>query len=889
VVDTLSDSNSTSIYRQRVLVKFKDGITLPHTDDVDIGAYIEEHQIGPWRKLADDFPGIILRHKFAPASQGELQDLVNRATQMDPTYKAPDFLTYFVIDVPLGLDYTTLAKELSGWDNVEYAYVEAEPAPAPSVSPTDDYRVKDQGYLEAHDPAAPTPTYGVNARYAWSVAGGDGAGITFVDIEQGWYLIHNDLPVPAVSIIAGVDIDSVPDAFLPASIANPTVFKRQQRGHGTNSLGVVAGVDNATGIVGIAPHTLAKVASIWWKREVPAGSGIFEYEVDIANTIRAAIATLQFGDILLLELQLPCSASALPCQSEQYEPVELEPANFDIIRLATALGVVVVEAAGNGSKVQGAFDLNNRLLRGTNQHILDKNSNEFKDSGAILVGAATKAYPHSRLDTNSLACKPMGDPSLPSNFGNRVDCYAWGQCVYTAGQANGLPNAYESFYNSTSSAAAIVAGVAVVVQGVAQQHSLQLSLRLGPLTMRSLLRNATYGTQSMTPGSDLIGVMPELKKIIGQGLGVTPDIYIRDFVGDDGDPHTGAISASPDVIVRPVDSVANPNTAFGGSATFNDSTLGSVVIGGHDHVVYVRVLNRGGSSASGAQATVYWAYPSTLVTPNMWTKIGTSANPINVPISTTSLTVLNPIPWPAAAIPGLGYYCFIATIGSNADPDPIPNAANLMSLTLGEFQNTIRRNNNVTWRNFNVVAMLAGIEMIALPFMAQGWLTEDLPMRLEVVARLPEGSGIWLEGPQEFMKMIVENSFYLEEGGEAGVLRLPINPYGVNRFKEVVFRAKLQADMRVLVDIPKEQRENAYEVFAHQLYHDEEVGRVTWRLTPSDRVTPSRLRFVRDTCSTLRRIPWWAWFFLGVAAAIIAIRSYTGRNKDLAYPVLTDR
>jgi hypothetical protein len=498
------------------------------------------------------------------------------------------------------------------------------------------------------------------------------------------------------------------------------------------------------------------------------------------------------------------------------------------------------------------------------KHILDpSNMSERRDSGAIMVGAAqatpSEAY---RMTT--------------SNYGDRVNCFAWGNLVTTTTDS---ANGYTAAFSGTSSASAIVAGAAIVAQGLAEQN---LGYRFGSFQLRDLLIRT--GTVPNNRASQKIGVMPNLQAFIGNVLYLTPDVFVRDYIGDNGDPHIGAIWASPDVIVRPEGSVADPNTTFGGSATFNDNTLGSLIIGGQNHVVYVRVMNRGGSAATGTKATVYWAYPSTLVTPNTWTKIGTSANPITVPVSTTFLTVLDPIPWPAAAIPGSGNYSFIATIGSDHDPDPIPNPADLMRqppnvFNFDDFQNIIRRNNNVTWSNFHVVTMLTGAQTMELPFRAQGWPNEDLPMQLEVVARLPEGSGIWLAGPSGFMNMIVENTFYLKEGPEAGVLRLPINPYGVNRLKEVVFPAKLQADMRVLVDVPKERRENTYEVFARQLYHNEEVGRVIWRLTPSDRVKPSRLRFVLDKCCTLRSLPWWAWFVLGVASAIIAIRNCTGRKK----------
>jgi hypothetical protein len=87
--------------------------------------------------------------------------------------------------------------------------------------------------------------------------------------------------------------------------------------------------------------------------------------------------------------------------------------------------------------------------------------------------------------------------------------------------------------------------------------------RLSPAQMRQVLRNPATGTASATPATDLIGVMPDLQAIIQGTLSVGfADVYLRDFAGDVGDPHTGSISTSPDIIVRPT-SVADPQMAFG--------------------------------------------------------------------------------------------------------------------------------------------------------------------------------------------------------------------------------------------------------------------------------------------------------------------------------------
>ena len=63
--------------------------------------------------------------------------------------------------------------------------------------------------------------------------------------------------------------------------------------------------------------------------------------LQVADAIVAAAAALPRAHVLLIEVQLGKIA---------YLPVETEQANFDAIRLATAQGIVVVEAAGNGDQ-----------------------------------------------------------------------------------------------------------------------------------------------------------------------------------------------------------------------------------------------------------------------------------------------------------------------------------------------------------------------------------------------------------------------------------------------------------------------------------------------------------------------------------------------------------
>lgn len=751
-------------YRPRVIVKFRDHVQLPYDQTAE--KQIEALGIGPWEQLAAQFEGIALSPLFTSEKSGEIPELMDRAMAMDPTYRAPDFRAYFTVSVPAGVDPHEVTKTLSMWPSVETAYVEPPPVEPPVVNPTDDPRSGNQGYLD------PAPD-GVDAEYAWGFAGGDGTGQALVDLEWGWTFNHEDLVDHGITLISG---------------SNNSYFF-----HGTSVLGEVAARDNTVGCVGITPA----VGSVRCVSQWLTGGGY-----STSQPILDAVAVMGFGDVLLLEAQTSLWGYVRV-------PVEIEPAVFDVIRLATALGIVVVEAAGNGG-----VDLDTVVNPGGEQ-IFNRASADFQDSGAIIVGAASSTAPHARL---GFSC-----------FGTRIDCYGWGENVDTlstdsAGTATDL---YTSTFNGTSSASPIVTGAALAVQGLAEAN---LGQRFGPWTLRAILSDSANGTASQDPAADRIGVMPNLRAIIdGDILNLAPDVYLRDFVGDTGDPHTGAISASPDVILRQT-AVADAQASFGeGSGTENSATLGFEAEAVQDSFIYVRVLNRGGS-ATNVEATVYWAPVSTLLTPDLWTLVD-STTIANVPTGDL-LTVSDAIVWPSAEIPAAGHYCFVALIGHAQDPAPAPADF----LDWDNFRLFIRANNNVTWRNFNVVnnvppSSAEPPNYVALPFLAAGAPDKARRMRLEVVGRLPEKAKALLEMPREFADLMQVRVAPVKGEKDRHVVRIPVNPCGRTPFAGVAFPAKAQFPMRLLVNVPRKLQEHEFEIFARQLYENEEVGRVTWHLT----------------------------------------------------------
>ena len=255
-------------------------------------------------------------------------------------------------------------------------------------------------------------------------------------------------------------------------------------------LGIVAAVDNAKGVIGVAPECGVRVVSQWFKNS----AGAF---FSTADAIASAVAQMKAGDVLLLETTAP------PVSKFGWVPVDTDPLCFLLIKIATSIGITVVEPAGNnGVKADTPHIGGSNLDAFTDpqgKFILNRaNPDDLRDSGAIMVGAASSAVPHTRMAF--------------SNYGSRVDCYAWGENIATCGGWGLTPQAaYMINFAGTSGASAIVAGAAVLLQSWALKHQ---GGPLGTAALRSILSDVSLNTPSQNPTIDRIGVMPDLKRLI---------------------------------------------------------------------------------------------------------------------------------------------------------------------------------------------------------------------------------------------------------------------------------------------------------------------------------------------------------------------------------------
>jgi len=422
--------------------------------------------------------------KVAPlmgAAEKDLDQLRQNGQQRSGRELA-DLNLYYAIKLPESLGEGTLLMALDalrGLSIVEDAY----PTPigegaSLGAAPIGDDLTAEQGYRAA----APA---GIDDLYMDNHAGNDGDGVNVVDIERGLYA-HEDLP----------DIQILdPD--------NTWVFSTgRSANHGTAVMGVMAGVDNGFGVTGICPDARFAFSSanrVVWARTLltnPFTGAQFNATIPVpvydvgAAVIRAALHVAD-GDVVLIEQHArgPSQGTTATCNASQFEliPMEYWQSIFDAVATATANGVIVVEAGGNGG-----MNLDSAVYGG-------RFDRSVRDSGAILVGAFN---PTTRL------------PACFTNFGERVDVCGWGRRVVTTGYGTHASSggtdatSYASGFGGTSSATPIVAGAVAEIQGWLRRRNRAVQ---DARTMRDLLVQTGNST---LPDGRHIGPMPDLRRSI---------------------------------------------------------------------------------------------------------------------------------------------------------------------------------------------------------------------------------------------------------------------------------------------------------------------------------------------------------------------------------------
>lgn len=431
----------------RVVVKFSEGVKVRIASGRTRGlSSVEDKALRA--VLADAGVSLSDFRRLHARSEAAL-DAERAASQAASGEALADLNNYYVVPVTGSLGAAEFAARLNALSFVEVA----EPQPAPSRPPATPDFTGQQGY-------ALPPGAGIGRLDTLSHPGGDGKSVTIVDIEYSWLFAHEDLKLDRETAILG---DLTPFDFF-----NDT-------NHGTAVLGILAARDNGKGVTGLAPKSTIKVS--------PADT--VERGFDVAFAIGVATGALKKGDVILLEQQTAVCGGACGGDQVGCGPVEFFQASFDAIKAATAKGIVVVEAAGNG-----AVDLDGPACK-------RKFDRTRRDSGAIIVGAGSAA---------------TGERMFFSSFGSRVDVQGWGEQVATTGygelfDGGSRRKEYTGQFSGTSSASPIVTGAVAMIQGALKGKRLSVAT---PKEMRQALTK----TGQVRAGSAEIGPLPDTNRAL---------------------------------------------------------------------------------------------------------------------------------------------------------------------------------------------------------------------------------------------------------------------------------------------------------------------------------------------------------------------------------------
>ncbi len=307
----------------------------------------------------------------------------------------------------------------------------------------------------------PAPV-GIDAHYAWGVPGGRGENIKVIDIEGNWIQTHEDLH-------GGIE-----DFHIAGNVINDAGWWN----HGTAVLGEIAADSNDFGMTGIAFEVDLGTVSI--------GS------MSTSTAITTAMNNSDTGDVILIELHA-AGPDASGEGQDGYVMMEYWQDNFDAILLASAMGRIIVEAAGNGAE-----NFDDASIYG---NLFDP---AFRFSGAIVVGASSNVHV----------------PASFTNYGQRVDVHAFGTWdVYSLGYGDlfgtNSDEHYTSSFSGTSSASPIITGACAVLEGVSKANHGRV---LDHNEIRSLLID--YSTPQAS-SSKLIGPLPDLQGSVDQIMGIS--------------------------------------------------------------------------------------------------------------------------------------------------------------------------------------------------------------------------------------------------------------------------------------------------------------------------------------------------------------------------------
>ncbi len=167
--------------KPRVIIKRKESDSLPSGGFTAADLFYKESVDTP------DFAGNI---SFKPLFRRGLLKCIRKRfedTKRDDIKKKwPNPEAYYSAEVEDPKQREWLLNRTRRSDEVEQLYLHPGPVEPPQVITGNDPLSHEQTYLDE----APT---GIDARYAWTVPGGDGKNLRLADVEWGWNHDHEDL------------------------------------------------------------------------------------------------------------------------------------------------------------------------------------------------------------------------------------------------------------------------------------------------------------------------------------------------------------------------------------------------------------------------------------------------------------------------------------------------------------------------------------------------------------------------------------------------------------------------------------------------------------------------------------------------------------------------
>jgi hypothetical protein len=235
----------------------------------------------------------------------------------------------------------------------------------------------------------------------------------------------------------------------------------------------------------------------------------------VQSGVRTNVAPTESGSVILFEISTP-----------PY-PLEIQPAIFQLIKLATSLGLIIIEPAGNDGKDIASLvsiptirnrreplsvvgeDSNLTKLRENYLNLVDTytsitgNSypfvawtfdrnlvNTFKNSnsGAIIIGAYGKniEYPHE--------IKKLSSSNFDSRANSKVKIYGYGQDI----------NLGFGTFGSTSAASALIAAMAIAIQSLRKEANRPI---LNVAQMLKILLENSYPFPTIVQYSTVSGIV----------------------------------------------------------------------------------------------------------------------------------------------------------------------------------------------------------------------------------------------------------------------------------------------------------------------------------------------------------------------------------------------